>query len=59
MITEDESHRFVSDADKNVYSDKYTKLETESKLSELETKVTNAYKAEKGRILQLERICCC
>ena len=46
MITEDESHRFVSDADKNVYSDKYTKLETESKLSELETKVTNAYKAE-------------
>lgn len=49
MIVEDESHRFVSDADKAVYADKYTKVETDGKITEAitasEGKLTTAYKA--------------
>lgn len=49
MIVEDESHRFVSDADKAVYADKYTKAEADGKVTEAitasEEKVTTAYKA--------------
>lgn len=48
-ITEDASHRFVSDADKASYADKYTKTETQEKISEAitasESKITEAYKA--------------
>lgn len=49
MIVEDESHRFVSDADKASYADKYTKVETDGKITEAitasEGKLTTAYKA--------------
>lgn len=49
MIVEDESHRFVSDADKAAYADKYTKAETDGKITEAitasEGKLTTAYKA--------------
>mgnify|MGYP002085917316 CR=1 FL=1 len=49
MIVEDESHRFVSDADKAVYADKYTKAEADGKVTEAitasEGKLTTAYKA--------------
>lgn len=45
MIVEDEAHRFVSDADKAVYTDKYTKTETDTKISESEEKITTAYQA--------------
>lgn len=47
MIVEDETHRFVTDADKASYADKYTKTETDTKISEAitasEEKVTVAY----------------
>lgn len=46
IITEDTAHRFVSDADKAVYADKYTKKETDAKFTEVEGKITTAYKAE-------------
>lgn len=49
MIVEDESHRFVSDADKAAYADKYTKAEADGKITEAitasEGKLTTAYKA--------------
>lgn len=49
MITEDEAHRFVSDADKAIYADKYTKAEADGKVTEAitasEEKLTTAYKA--------------
>ena len=47
MITEDAEHRFVTDADKASYADKYTKAEADGKIAEAitasEEKVTAAY----------------
>ena len=47
MITEDAEHRFVTDADKASYADKYTKAEADGKITEAitasEEKVTAAY----------------
>lgn len=49
MIVEDETHRFVTDADKVSYADKYTKAEADGKIAEAitasEEKLTTAYKA--------------
>ena len=39
MIVQDAEHRFVSDVDKQGWSDKYTKNEVDNKLSALETKL--------------------
>ena len=39
MITQDAAHRFVSDAEKQTWADKYTKNEVDNKLSALETKI--------------------
>ena len=39
MITEDNTHRFVSDTEKQTWADKYTKSEVDNKLSALETKI--------------------
>ena len=39
MIVQDAEHRFVSDVDKQGWSDKYTKNEVDNKLSALETKI--------------------
>lgn len=39
MITQDSTHRFVSDAEKQTWADKYTKNEVDNKLSALETKI--------------------
>ncbi|MDO4285161.1 MAG: hypothetical protein Q4C60_07465, partial [Eubacteriales bacterium] len=39
MIVQDATHRFVSDADKQGWADKYTKNEVDNKLSALETKI--------------------
>ena len=39
MITEDDTHRFVSDTEKQTWADKYTKSEVDNKLSALETKI--------------------
>ena len=36
MITEDSTHRFVTDVEKQTYADKYTKNEIDNKLSSLE-----------------------
>ena len=49
MITEDAEHRFVTDTEKGIYADKYTKAEADGKVSEAitasEEKLTTAYKA--------------
>lgn len=49
MITEDAEHRFVTDTEKGIYADKYTKAEADGKVSEAitasEEKVTTAYQA--------------
>lgn len=39
MITQDSTHRFVTDVEKQMYEDKYTKNEVDNKLSALETKI--------------------
>lgn len=39
MITQDSTHRFVTDVEKQTYEDKYTKNEVDNKLSALETKI--------------------
>ena len=39
MITQDATHRFVSDTEKPTWADKYTKNEVDNKLSALETKI--------------------
>ena len=39
MITQDSTHRFVTDVEKQTYADKYTKNEIDNKLSSLETKI--------------------
>ena len=39
MITEDNTHRFVSDTEKQTWADKYTTSEVDNKLSALETKI--------------------
>lgn len=39
MITQDPTHRFVTDVEKQTYEDKYTKNEVDNKLSALETKI--------------------
>ena len=39
MITQDSTHRFVTDVEKQKYEDKYTKNEVDNKLSALETKI--------------------
>ena len=39
MITQDSTHRFVTDVEKQTYADKYTKNEVDNKLSALETKI--------------------
>ena len=39
MIVQDAEHRFVSDVDKQGWSDKYTKNEVDNKFSALETKL--------------------
>lgn len=39
MITQDATHRFVSDTEKQTWADKYTKNEVDNKLSALETKI--------------------
>lgn len=54
MIVEDAEHRFVTDADKASYADKYTKAEADGKISEAitasEEKLTTAYKAADEQI---------
>ena len=42
-VMQDPTHRFVTDAEKTSYADKFTKEETTTKLTELENKVTQAY----------------
>ena len=42
-VMQDPTHRFVSDAEKASYADKFTKEETTTKLTELENKITQAY----------------
>ena len=39
MITQDATHRFVTDTEKQTWADKYTKNEVDNKLSALETKI--------------------
>ena len=39
IITQDSTHRFVTDVEKQTYEDKYTKNEVDNKLSALETKI--------------------
>lgn len=39
MITSDATHRFVTDAEKTIWSDKYTKNEVDNKFSQLETAI--------------------
>lgn len=39
MITEDSSHRFVTDEEKSSYADKYTRNEVDNKFSTLETSI--------------------
>ncbi len=39
MITQDATHRFVTDTEKIGWTDKYTKSEVDNKLSQLETKI--------------------
>lgn len=39
MITQDSTHRFVSDAEKSIWNDKYTQNEIDNKLSTLETNI--------------------
>ena len=56
MITEDAEHRFVTDTEKGIYADKYTKAEADGKVSEAitasEEKVTAAYTAADSTLEQ-------
>ena len=56
MITEDAEHRFVTDTEKGIYADKYTKAEVDGKVSEAitasEEKVTAAYTAADSTLEQ-------
>lgn len=56
MITEDAEHRFVTDTEKGIYADKYTKAEADGKVSEAitasEEKVTAAYTAADSALEQ-------
>lgn len=56
MITEDAEHRFVTDTEKGIYADKYTKAEADGKVSTAitasEEKVTAAYTAADSTLEQ-------